>query len=82
VTSRADDAKPDVEPAVHHPDDAGNYLQVCNFFNFIKILLNYVPNDFLQQAYTPYGAPPPLTFPRLTTPGNPSTPHIDSSQVN
>jgi hypothetical protein len=42
-----DDAKPDVEPAVHHPDDAGNYLQVCNFSNFIKILLNYVPNDFL-----------------------------------
>jgi hypothetical protein len=56
--SRGDDAKHDAEPAVHHLDDAGNYLQVCNFSNFIKILFNYVPNDFLQQGYTPYDAPP------------------------
>jgi hypothetical protein len=39
-------AKPDAEPAVHHLDDADNYLQVCNVFNFMKILLNCIPNDF------------------------------------
>jgi hypothetical protein len=36
--------------AVHHLDEVDKYLQVCNFSNFIKILLNYVPNDFLQQG--------------------------------
>jgi hypothetical protein len=25
------DSESDVEPAVHHLDDEGNYLQVCNF---------------------------------------------------
>jgi hypothetical protein len=58
------------------------YRQVCNFSNFIKILLNRVLNDFLQEGYTPYNAPPPPPFPRPTTPGDPSTPHVDSSQVN
>jgi hypothetical protein len=56
------------------------YLQVCNFFNFIQILLNRILNDFLQQGYTLYRAPPP--FPRPTTLDDPSTPHVDSSQVN
>jgi hypothetical protein len=74
------DSKPDAEPAVHHLNDAANYLQVCNFSNFQTILLNYVTNDFLQQGYTLYGLSP--SFPRPTTPGDPSTPHIDSSQVN
>jgi hypothetical protein len=41
------DAKPDVEPTIHHLDDAGNYLQVCNFSNFQKILLNCITNNFL-----------------------------------
>jgi hypothetical protein len=40
-------AKPDAEPAVHHLDDADNYLQVCNFSNFQTILLNCVTNNFL-----------------------------------
>jgi hypothetical protein len=75
--SQGDDAKPDAEPAADHLDDAGNYLQVCNFSNFITILLNYVTNDFLHQGYTLYG-PPPL-FPRPTTPGDPSTPHVDNA---
>jgi hypothetical protein len=26
-----DDSEPDAESAVHHLDDAGDYLQVCNF---------------------------------------------------
>jgi hypothetical protein len=68
--------------AVHHLEDVGKYLQVCNFSNFIKILLTYVPNDFLQQGYTLYGAPPLPPFPHPTTPGDPLTPHVDSSQVN
>jgi hypothetical protein len=34
----------------------------------------------LQQGYTPYGPPPP--FPCPTTPGDPSIPHAESSQVN
>jgi hypothetical protein len=46
--SRGADAKPEVESAIHHLDDAGNYLQVCNFSNSQAILLNYVTNDFLQ----------------------------------
>jgi hypothetical protein len=29
-----------------------------------------------------HGAPPPPSFPRPTTLGDPSTPHVDSSQVN
>jgi hypothetical protein len=57
------------------------YIVLMMQINFIKILLNCVPNDFLQQRYTPYGAPP-LPFPRPTTPGDPSTPHVDNSQVN
>jgi hypothetical protein len=28
------DSEPDVEPAVHHLDDADNYLKICNFSNF------------------------------------------------
>jgi hypothetical protein len=79
--SRGDDAKPNAEPVAHHLDDADNYIQVCNFSNFITILLNYVTNSFIQQVYTLYGPPPP-PFPRPTTLGNPSTPHVDSSQVN
>jgi hypothetical protein len=78
--SRGVDSKPDGEPAVHHRNDAGNYLQVCNFSNFQTILLNYVTIDFLQQGHTPYGLPPP--FPHPTTPDDPSTPHVDISQVN
>jgi hypothetical protein len=59
------------------------YLQVlCKFSSFIKILLNHVLNDFLQHGYTPYDAPQPPSFPHPTTLGDPSTPHIDSSQVN
>jgi hypothetical protein len=42
------DAKHDVESAVPHLNDASKYLQVCNFYNFIQLLLNYIPNDFLQ----------------------------------
>jgi hypothetical protein len=49
------------------------------FFEF-QTLLNCITNDFLQQDYSPYGMS--LLFPRLTTPDDPSTPHIDSSQVN
>jgi hypothetical protein len=45
---RGDDVKPKAEPEVHHLDDAGNCLQVCNFSNFITILLNDITNDFLQ----------------------------------
>jgi hypothetical protein len=71
------DLKPNAEPALHHLDDVGNYLQVCNFSNFQTILLNCITNDYLQQGYTPYGPPPP--FPRPTTSGDPSTPHVDSS---
>jgi hypothetical protein len=78
--SQGDDAKNGVEPTVHHLDDASNYLQVCNFPNFITILLNCVTNDFLQQGYTPYG-PPPL-FPHPSTPGEPSMPHVDRSYVS
>jgi hypothetical protein len=52
------------------------------FFNFIKILLNCVPNNFLQQGYTPYSAPLLPPFHRPTTWGNPLTPHIDRSLVN
>jgi hypothetical protein len=77
ATSRGDDGTHDVETTIYHLDDAGNYLKYA-FFNFIKILLNCVPNYFLQQGYTPYGAPS-LPFPRRTTPGDPSTPHIDSA---
>jgi hypothetical protein len=59
------------------------YLQVlCNFSNFIQILLNRVLHDFLQQGYTPYGGTQPPLFSRTTTPGDPSTPHVDSMQVN
>jgi hypothetical protein len=29
-----------------------------------------------------HGAPPPPSFPRPTTLGDPSTPHVDSSQIN
>jgi hypothetical protein len=43
--SQGDEAKFDAKPAVHHLDDAGNYLQVCNFSNFITILLNFVTNN-------------------------------------
>jgi hypothetical protein len=75
--SRGDVAKPDAKSAVHHLDDAGNNLQVCNFSNFITILLNGVTNDFLQQGYTPYDLPLPFSHP--TTPGDPLTPLIDSS---
>jgi hypothetical protein len=57
------------------------YLQVCNFSNLIQIFLNHVLNDLMQQGYTPYGVPPP-PFPRPTTPSDPSTQHVDSSQVN
>jgi hypothetical protein len=59
------------------------YHQVqCNFSDFIQILLNRVLHDFLQQGYTPYGAPQLPPFPRPTIPGNPSIPHIDNAQVN
>jgi hypothetical protein len=74
------DANPDAEPAVHLLDDVGNYLQLCNFSNFQIILFNFVTDDFLQQGYTLYSPPP--SFPRTTTPSIPSTPHINSSQVN
>jgi hypothetical protein len=33
-TSRGHDSESDVEPAVHHLYDAGNYLKICNFCNF------------------------------------------------
>jgi hypothetical protein len=46
-------------------DDVGNYIQVCNFFNFITILLDYVTNGFFQQWYNPYG--PSALFPHPTT---------------
>jgi hypothetical protein len=72
----------DAEPAVHLLDDAGNYLQVCNFSNFITILLNHVTNDFLQQGYALYGPLPPPPFHHPTTSSDPSTPHVDSSQVS
>jgi hypothetical protein len=68
--------------AVHHLNDTCKYLQVCNFSNFIQILLNRVLNDFLQQGYTSYHAPPLPSFPRPTTPGDPSTPRVDSSHVS
>jgi hypothetical protein len=56
------------------------YLQViCNFFNFIQILVNRVLHDFLQQGYTVYGVPQPLPFSRPTTLGDPSTPHVDNA---
>jgi hypothetical protein len=29
--SEGADTELDAEPVVHHPDDAGYYLQVCNF---------------------------------------------------
>jgi hypothetical protein len=54
-----------------------NIFKYAIFFNFIQILLNCIPNDFLQQGYTLYSVPPP--FPRPTTPGDPSTPPVDSS---
>jgi hypothetical protein len=41
------DSKPNAEPAVHHLDDVGSYLQVRNFSTFQSILLNYITNDFL-----------------------------------
>jgi hypothetical protein len=25
------DSEPDAEPAVHHLNDVGNYLKICNF---------------------------------------------------
>jgi hypothetical protein len=28
------DSQPDAKLAVHHLDDAGNYLKICNFSNF------------------------------------------------
>jgi hypothetical protein len=53
-----------------------NIFNYTIFSNSIKILLNYVPNDFLQQWYTLYGvAPPPFAHP--ITPGDSSTPHVD-----
>jgi hypothetical protein len=55
-------------------------ITILKYANFQTTLLNYVTNDFLQQRYTPYGPPPPFSHP--TSPGDPSTPHIDSSQVN
>jgi hypothetical protein len=68
---------------VHHLDDTSKYLQVCNFSNFIQILLNCILNDFLQKGYTPYGMPsPPPSFPRPTTLGDPSTPQVDNMQVS
>jgi hypothetical protein len=48
-------------------------------FQFQIILLNCVTNDFLKQGYTPYSLSPP--FPHPTTPDDPSTPHIESSQA-
>jgi hypothetical protein len=74
------DSKPDAEIEVHHLDDAGSYLQVWQFSKFQTILLNCVTNDFFQQWYTLYGMPPP--FPHPTTPGDPLTPRVDSSQFN
>jgi hypothetical protein len=41
------DSKPDAKLAVHHLDDAGNYLEVCKFSIFQTILLNCVTNDLL-----------------------------------
>jgi hypothetical protein len=49
------------------------YLQLCNFSNFIQILLNHILNDFLEQGYTPYSSPQPPPFPCPTTPGDTST---------
>jgi hypothetical protein len=55
-------------------------ISSMQFFKFQTILLNYVTNDFLQQDYTPYGLL--FSFPHPTTPGDPSTAHVESSQVN
>jgi hypothetical protein len=49
------------------------------FFQFQTILLNCVTNDFLQQGYTLYCRP--LSFPHPIAPEDPSTPHVESSQV-
>jgi hypothetical protein len=45
-----------------------------------QTLLDRVTNDFLQHGYTSYGPSPP--FPHPTTPGDPSTPRVESSKVN
>jgi hypothetical protein len=76
ATSRGDDA-------VHHLDATGKISSsTIQFFHFIQILLNRVLHDFLQQGYTPYGVPQPPPFPQPTTPDDPSTPHVDNTQVN
>jgi hypothetical protein len=59
------------------------YIQeLCNFFNFIQILFNHVLHDFLQQGYTPYGAPQPravfLSYHTVRS----IDPLVDSTQVN
>jgi hypothetical protein len=51
--AKAGMTKPTKRCDIHHLDDARKYLQVCNFSNFIKTLLNCVPNDFLQQGSGP-----------------------------
>jgi hypothetical protein len=28
------DLEPDAKPAIHHLDDVGNYLKICNLSNF------------------------------------------------
>jgi hypothetical protein len=38
-TSGGTDIEPDAKPAVHHLDDAGNYLKICNFSNFKQYCL-------------------------------------------
>jgi hypothetical protein len=45
-----------------------------------QTLLNCITSDFLQHGYSPYGPPPP--FPHPTTPGDPSIPRTENSQVN
>jgi hypothetical protein len=58
-----------------------NIFKYGFFSKFIQILLNYVLNEFLRQGYTLYGMPP-LLFPHPTTPGDPSTPQVDSTHVS
>jgi hypothetical protein len=33
-TSGGNDSEPYAKPPVHHLDDAGNYLKICNLSNF------------------------------------------------
>jgi hypothetical protein len=62
-------------------DDAGNNLNICSLLKFKIYLTDDLRiNEINAVCMSPYGPPP--QFSRPTTPGDPLTPHGDSSQVH